>query len=93
MKSKSITPELLVRRATSLVLTAGYGEKLEAQIRTTYRGQYHFAGGGPAGAQCDECKHYRNSSCDLVALTLRMKTRTKFPGYAGACKYFETKGA
>ena len=65
-------------------------------------GMAHFAGGGPDGKTCGDCKHrgvervscndttYRSPQCALfIKFAKRQGARVK-SGYA-ACKYFEAK--
>lgn len=69
--------------------------------RSTYAGQAHFGGTGPAGATCRQCRHFKidygpkgkltDNSCDEYKRLKRLKVGPRFPPHAPACKYFDQR--
>jgi hypothetical protein len=61
-------------------------------------GMAHFAGTGPKGRTCGECKFFmfRTATfygCDKYTKLMRGKTGKAIRGSLPACKYFEQKAA
>jgi hypothetical protein len=91
----------------SPTLTRGYSDTLEQQIRSTHRGQAHFANTGPFGATCGECaflgyyQQRRNKAGDTIGTTHRGGCQKFYqltnahgpivPAHAAACRYFERR--
>ncbi len=70
----------------------------KAKARDTYPGMAHFAGTGPAGKRCEDCRYLthlngtnRNSFCCDEYHRLTGKDGPKIPKAALSCKYFEDK--
>jgi hypothetical protein len=97
----------MVRLTLSSYLTLGYSAVLDQQIRSTHKGQAHFANSGPFGATCGDCvflgyhQQHFNKAGDLIKATYRGGCK-KFheltgkhgeivPANASACRYFERK--
>ena len=79
-------------------LTAGHDDKLCRQIEASYEGMAHWAGSGPKGAKCRECRNWGDGTgkkqkamerpCDKFRRMTGTKSK-KVPRHAAACKYFE----
>jgi hypothetical protein len=71
----SSTMEAIMKHETlgGRFLTAGYEPTVANQIRSTYRGQAHFANTGPRGSTCGGCANHgvevvsRNAAGDVVS--------------------------
>jgi hypothetical protein len=65
-------------------LTPGYEPKLADQIARTAPGMAHFAGSGPPGATCVECRFYqywaqhRNKAGEIIRTELRRNACGKY---------------
>jgi hypothetical protein len=90
-----------------LKLTRMYEPAIEAQAARTHAGMAFWAGSGPDGPRCRDCKFFgyetprRNRSGDVVGTARRpgcamffqlmRKHGPAFPGNTLACKYHEAR--
>ena len=67
-----------------LPLTEMFDKESERGFARTPEGMAHWAGSGPKGKSCRECKHYTNEG--------RYSQNGKFPGYLkpGRCRKYAT---
>jgi hypothetical protein len=71
----------------------------DRQALETFRGQASFAGSGPTGKVCGQCRHWlglRHSKSAICVEHKRLmsgREGPKIPANAGACKYFDEAGA
>ena len=74
-----------------------HGEEFREQLAQTYEGQAHFAGTGPAGAQCKGCFYWgddmsRALSRPCIKFCRLTGVITKVvPGTALACRHFKQR--
>lgn len=64
----------------------------------TYAGMAFFAGTGPQGERCGGCANWQGSGhkhnpCAQYQRMMQSQVGPKVPYDAGACKFFEKKGA
>ena len=70
----------------------------------THAGMVHYAGSGPAGAWCHDCRYWANEStgnapragqeeplCQKYRSMMQGNKAPKIPGGAAACKYFDER--
>ena len=75
-------------------LTKPHGEGATEKHFKTYKGMAHFAGTGPEGKQCKECRHFlkkaphKPSPCSEYKRLTTDKVARNVPTTADACKYF-----
>ena len=83
---------LITRAPLSLT---GSDAAFESALRLTHAGQAHFAGSGPDGAACGQCRHFvrskPGSSTGRCAMFRRLagKNGPIFPQHALPCRHFE----
>jgi hypothetical protein len=87
-----MTKMTTTRLRTGEHLTSGHAAQLTEQMNQTFEGMAHFAGSGPFGARCRNCRFWdggagRNRSCAQFRRMTGVKSKL-VPGYAEACKYF-----
>ena len=75
-------------------LTVGYSPQVESNIACTHTGQAYFAGTGPYGAACGECRYWLGTPRKKAARCAKFKDLTlsngpAVPRDAMACKYFD----
>ena len=79
-------------------LTVAHPQQLHDSINASFAGMAHFAGTGPNGARCRDCKFWvdvsrrLNKPCRKFK-SLRGRRGPLVPGTASACKYFEEEDA
>jgi len=70
-------------------LTKGYGDALARQINSTVPGMAHWAGSGPADADCSQCKFFgyaqsmRNAAGEIITSKFRKTACGKFHELTG----------
>lgn len=76
-------------------LTKPHGEALTEKHFRSYKGMAHFAGIGPDGKQCRDCRHFlkkgpgnKAAPCSEYKRLSRDKVERKVPSDADACRYF-----
>jgi hypothetical protein len=90
-----------------LRLTQMYEPTIEAQAAQTFAGMAHFAGSGPAGLRCRDCKFFGyevprlNNFGEVVGTArkpgcgmfyqLTQRHGPKFPGNTLSCRHIEVR--
>jgi len=81
-------------------LTGG-DDKLAKQVRRTHAGMAHWAGTGPRGKTCRECKFWefdgylvstaqlKSTTCGKYAAMMGGHDGPRVPHHAPSCKYFQ----
>lgn len=81
------------------------GRQADDQYRVTAPGQAHFAGTGPSGMNCRQCRHWGSRMKDLPGPQVQRAQCGKYieltkdakgppvPARALACQHFEPNGA
>ena len=81
-----------------LHLTSIFDPEVERGRRETPPGMAHWAGSGPVGAKCTDCRHLdlakdskiEKARCLKYALLMR-RLGKKFSKRTAACKYFDAR--
>lgn len=75
-------------------LTRIFDDQFEAKMAETARGMPDFAGTGPTGAYCRECRNFtageKKFPCGKFRQLMKIKG-SAIPGYCRARRYFEAR--
>ena len=76
--------------------TNPYPEQMARQIKMSHEGMAHWAGTGPAGKMCSDCRYMKIASekskkgtCEKFRVMMGLARGKYFPVSTAACRFYE----